>query len=407
MMKLISKKAIRMPVTLFHGDCRPVLAGLPENSIDSIVTDPPYGLSKHATDDIEKCLSAWLAGQKYDHHSPGFMSNEWDSFVPGPEVWRECLRVLKPGGHILCFAGTRSMDLMSIAIRLAGFELRDAIGVAQGSAAPLMAWVHSQGMPHGKNIGKEAKTVVGLPNTLKGWNTALKPAWEPILMARKPIEGTLLENALRWGTGGLNIDACRVPVDSEVDAAQMRTMSRGQRTNDTSGQTWGFSKLGADTPQVVRPEGRFPANVIHDGSADVEAAFSAFGQKTSGTPGKRRKQHETVSMGKLNIMDREEIGYADSGSASRFFYCAKASTKDKDGSQHPTVKPLALMRYLCRLVCPKGGVVLDPYAGSGTTGQAAVEEGFNAILIEKKDQYIADCQHRLALYLDGDVRKIV
>lgn len=234
-----------------------------------------------------------------------------------------------------------------------------------------------------------------LPNTIEDTG-CLRPNWEPVIVARKPLIGTIAENVLRHGTGAMNIDACRVPVDPDTDASQLRTMQRGQRTEDTAGQVWGLSKNGPDAPQVVRPDGRWPANVIHDGSDEVMEAFAVFGEKTSGKPGVRRKPHETHSMsGRLALSGQPETGVGDSGSAARFFYCAKATKTDRADSKHPTVKPIALLRYLTRLVTPPGGAVLDPFAGSGTTLQAAAEEGFLSLGIEREADYCADIRRRM------------
>jgi site-specific DNA-methyltransferase (adenine-specific) len=383
-----------MSIQLYQGDCQVVLSNLADNSIDSVVSDPPYGLSDHSPEDIKNCLSAWIANKEYKHNKNGFMNRAWDAFVPGPEIWKECLRVLKPGGHMLCFAGTRSMDLMSMAIRLSGFELRDSIGNAHETGqAPLCAWVHGQGMPHGIDVGKK------LPD-YKGFATSLKPAWEPILIARKPLEGNAVQNVEKYGTGALNIDACRLPIDPEID--DPRLGGKG---------TWGTEKAaknvyagGYEGIRVTSSEaGRFPSNVIIDDSKEVQEVFDQAGEKKSGKPGTRRKEHKTHSMaGTLNLTGEQETGYADKGSAARFFYQAKATNKDRDGSKHVSVKPITLMRYLVKMVTPKNGTVLDPFAGSGTTGQAANEEGFNAILIEREQEYADDIRHRLFMFIDKD-----
>lgn len=294
--------------TLHHGDCLDVLRAMPGASVDAVVTDPPYGLA--------------------------FMGKRWDYDVPSVEIWAECLRVLKPGGHLLAFAGTRTQHRMAVRIEDAGFDIRDMI-----------AWVYGSGFPKSHN---------------GPWGgTALKPALEPITVARKPLSGAVAENVLRHGTGGLNIDGCRV---------------------------------GNETPERI---GRWPANLIHDGSEEVLAGFP---HTASGAPGVRRKAHDTNAMaGRLGLTGEQETGYGDAGSAARFFYCAKASKADRGADNaHPTVKPTDLMRYLCRLVTPPGGVVLDPFTGSGSTGKAAVLEGLRFIGIEREAEYIGIARARIA-----------
>jgi site-specific DNA-methyltransferase (adenine-specific) len=263
-------------------------------------------------------------------------------------------------------------------------------GFGAGAGAGAGAYMKESGVKDDRPLCETAKAY-------SGWHTSLKPAWEPIIIARKPCEGTVVQNTLKHGTGGLNIDACRLPIDPEIDDPRLGgkgTWETGAMAKtvygDFAGETVGSSELG-----------RFPSNVITDGSEIIEDIFSGFGEKTSGVPGKRRKPHETHSMsGRLSILDRTETGYGDAGSASRFFYQAKATAADRDGSKHVSVKPIALMRYLCKLVTPKGGIVLDPFAGSGTTGQAAIDEGFKAILIEREAEYCADIRARLVLFLE-------
>lgn len=304
-------------LTLYEGECEHVLKEFPENSIDSVVCDPPYGLS--------------LFGCR------------WDYNVPSVSLWREVCRVLKPGGHLLAFSSTRTYHRMTVNIEDAGFHIRDQL-----------AWMYSAGMPKSHNLHGE----------YEGMGTALKPCWEPIALARKPLVGTVLANVIQHGTGALNINACRVPIDALLDASQLRQMNRGQRLEDTAGQVWGYSKGDADRPQVVREDGRWPANIITDGSLEIEDSFSVFGT-----------------------------------GLSRYFYSAKISQKERGDCKHPTMKPVALMRYLTRLVTPKKGIVLDPFAGSGTTGQAAMDEGFGAVLIERDPNYCKDIRNRLNLFL--------
>ena len=382
-------------------------------TIDSIVTDPPYEL--------------------------GFMGKKWDStgIAYNVELWKECLRVLKPGGHLLAFGGTRTYHRMACAIEDAGFEIRDSIqyffatnNMAQEFVESLtqeqselfwrlldtygfagqMAWIYGSGFPKSMDISKaidkkagvkregiiktngagvyiHSETIndgrskqaiansknkriyeTGVPVTHEaqlwdGWGTCLKPANEPIVLARKPIsEKTVADNVLKWGTGGLNIDGCRVPVDPAVDD-MLRTTTRGKRQSETWEQGSGF-KNENNSLTGVRPEGRFPANVILDEEAG-------------------------------RMLDEQQEG------ASRFFYVAKASRSErthggKVENNHPTVKPLKLMRYLCRLITPPGGTVLDPFAGSGTTLIAAVEEGFSVIGIEREPEYCEIIRKRMA-----------
>lgn len=376
-----------MRSTIHVGDCLDVLRTMPDASVDSVVTDPPYGLA--------------------------FMGKRWDYDVPSEAIWRECLRVLKPGGHLLAFAGTRTQHRMAVRIEDAGFEIRDMI-----------AWVYGSGFPKSLDVSKAIDKAAGAerekvrkpcaatayssnagnmrpwmeraqelgytevdggePATnaarqWQGWGTALKPALEPITVARKPLCGTVAENVQQHGTGALNVDGCRV-------AAEKATGWKGDGSKLYEG---GLSREGGE----ARPQdaGRWPANLIHDGSDEVLEQFP----NSNGA----------------------------GGSAARFFYCAKASKADRnagcehlplqvaggmsgrrDGSMgsttynnntHPTVKPTDLMRYLCRLVTPPGGVVLDPFMGSGSTGKAAVMEGFRFVGIELSPEYAEIARRRI------------
>lgn len=368
------------------GDCLEVMRGMADNSVDSIVTDPPYGLS--------------------------FMGKKWDYDVPSVEVWAECLRVLKPGGHLLAFAGTRTQHRMAARIEDAGFEIRDMI-----------AWVYGSGFPKSHN-GE--------------WGgTGLKPALEPITVARKALIGTVEANWREHGTGALNIDACRV-------------LGEQMRPNTGGG---GMPRRDADEQRgpgvVVQPHelGRWPANLIHDGSDEVVSAFpAATGQKAElcVDTGRLKSQRcynpmrngragedsaNSPNMGDVGFKMRPGARRLDEGSAARFFYCAKASKADRDeglsgfepmaagmvsntsgqhmtrrdggyevaprANNHPTVKPTDLMRYLCRLVTPRGGLVLDPFTGSGSTGRAALMEGFQFVGIEMDPEYAAIAEARI------------
>ena len=352
---------------------------MPDNSIDAVVTDPPYGLGE--APDALVMLRDWLETGHHDVKSKrGFMGKAWDNFVPQPRVWHEVFRVLKPGGHVLAFAGTRTQDLMALGLRLAGFEIRD-----------LVAWVYGSGFPKSHNLEGE----------WEGWGTALKPALEPITLARKSLEGTVAANVLKWHTGAINVDGCRVGSDVITQHGRKETWS-----GSMSGKN--YAQEAGSNPHT----GRWPANLIHDGSDEVVAMFP---QSRAGT--------ETQPRGKGGIW-KPSTGtpagtqYGDTGSAARFFYCAKVSPSERnaglsdlpdkewkaDGAaipqradrpfkpsknNHPTVKPIALMRYLCRLITPPGGTVLDPWMGSGSTGIACKEEGFQFIGMEQDEGYHA------------------
>lgn len=322
-------------------DCLDGLRMLADNSVDAIVTDPPYGLS--------------------------FMGKKWDYDVPSVEIWAECLRVLKPGGHLLAFAGTRTQHRMAVRIEDAGFEIRDMI-----------AWVYGSGFPKSKNLDGD----------WEGWGTALKPALEPITVARKPLAGTVAANVLEHGTGALNIDGCRVPTDEVITAT--RNIALGSSASGVYGA--------ATVPGVYeqKPGGRWPANLIHDGSDEVLAAFP----QAQGQQGRARTDGEPQgnnTYGALNHVTKQPEPRGDTGSAARFFYCAKASKSDRgEGNTHPTVKPTELMRYLCRLVTPPGGLIVDPFAGSGSTGVAAKLEGFQFMGFERDAAYHAIAEARCA-----------
>lgn len=488
-----------MPHTLHLGDCLDILRTLSDNSVDAVVTDPPYGLS--------------------------FMGKKWDYDVPSDDIWSECLRVLKPGGHLLAFAGTRTQHRMAVRIEDAGFEIRDMIAWVYGSGFPksldvskaidkghgenrnrqlrFTAWMRSTGItaqqintatasrmashyltdnqqpaiatadmfdklrPYLPEVPEEIERLVcertGLewtayknreivgqdtkarstsgasalptvggetvyqtwnitaPSTdaarqWHGWGTALKPAMEPITVARKPLIGTVAENVLTWGTGGVNVDGCRVGSEERWNSAA---------GNKAGGNSLNMSAVGMPQDAAGRmAAGRWPANLIHDGSDEVVALFP---QTTSGSWNGQATGRGSKHSGDWGKKDREFHWQGDTGSAARFFYCAKASKRDRDegceGMQtsrggalnmrtdshsqsngmdtgprhnhHPTVKPTDLMRYLCRLVTPPEGIVLDPFMGSGSTGKAAILEGFNFIGIEREPEYLEIARARI------------
>lgn len=432
--------------TLHHGDCLEIMPTLPENSVDAIVTDPPYGL--------------------------GFMGKHWDHGVPGVDFWREALRVAKPGAYLLAFGGTRTFHRMAVAIEDASWEIRDTV-----------MWVYGSGFPKSHDVSKAIDREAGAvredaikgghmgisinggdprderaselhvfnqinkgalfrgtpatPDAAKwaGWGTALKPAYEPIIVARKPLHGTVAANVLEWGTGAINVDACRVGTEEIEQGRKGRTSPKfnGVTMNPYGGQDY-------EKPSAI---GRWPANVIHDGSGEVLRLFPV-------TTSNARASKGVIGADLSNAI--YEGGWKrgstnapnDTGSAARFFYCSKASKADRDeglegwalrvagigdvdessgrdsskpGNQygegsrrrvdaglsptmpranhHPTVKPTSLMRYLCRLVTQPGGVILDPFMGSGSTGKAAMLEGFRFIGIEQDAEYIAIARARI------------
>jgi site-specific DNA-methyltransferase (adenine-specific) len=468
--RIDARKKKKMTYQILKGNSLDLLPTLADNSIDAIVTDPPYGLGNPDPDYIIKAIQLWASGDRA--HIPegkGFMGKSWDSFVPPPAIWDECLRVLKPGGHLLAFAGTRTYDLMGISIRMAGFEIRDSIGWVYGSGFPKSldvskaidkaAGAEREVMPQGSTkchdypnqcsghaeTGKFSATVHALPTApsthlakqWQGWGTALKPALEPIVVARKPLIGTVAENVLTHGTGGLNIDASRIEAqDQDLLDAAVKRMSG----NLVKGQL-NFS--GNETIKPNSAQGRWPANLILD-EYTAELLDEQSGNRPSA--GTYQNPDEPMQLGTRNgnndpskflnevyLNSKRYNTYAgEQGGASRFFYVAKASKRDRnegledlpekgkvfngknpesagmaDGSVedkfttqpaknfHPTVKPTELMRYLVKLITPPGGTVLDPFTGSGSTGKAAILEGFDFIGIELTEDYWPIIEGRL------------
>jgi len=405
--------------TLLLGDCLDVLRGVEDCSVDSVVCDPPYGLS--------------------------FMGKRWDYDVPSVAIWRECLRVLKPGGYLLAFAGSRTQHRMAVNIEDAGFEIRDMI-----------AWVYGSGFPKSHNVscsidkmsghgnrGRAIPTVgsyqasdVEQENKLtsnpvgpyvaktdeakrwSGYGSALKPSIEPITVARKPLDGTIAENVLKWGTGAMNIDGCRVPMDQDDFEKLSKGVDAIRERGGSMDNSWkNSSDLSGANP--ANPLGRWPANFIHDGSQEVLDLFpDAKGGSWVNTDGARHFNNNGKKTGHI-ASGRSD---ASTGSAARFFYCSKSNKKDRNegleefepkpsrcmenpdsrdrpipvkSNPHPTVKPTDLMRYLCRLVTQPGGTVLDPFMGSGTTGKAAMLEGFRFIGCEMDEEYYKIAEARV------------
>lgn len=374
-------------VRLYPGDCLEVLTSLPENSVDSVVCDPPY----HLTSIVKRFGGDGAAEAKegatgaFKRASAGFMGKRWDGgdIAFRIETWQAVLRVLKPGGYLLAFASTRGFWRMACAIEDAGFITH-----------PLIAWVFGSGFPKATRIKADGY------DGFRYGGQALKPAIEPIYMGQKPFsEANGTANILLHGTGALNIDGCR------IEGAKPDT------TRGAGGQHGRFSELGAQGRIIDDGKDRWPANLIHDGSDEVLAAFpDAPGGAGGGQSGRDSVGASSVYEGGYSsggTGTRADRATHDTGSAARFFYTAKADAEDRIGSKHPTVKPLDLMQYLCRLVTPPGGTVLDPFAGTGTTGEAAWREGFKAILIEREPEYQADIARRMDLAVKPTKRAAV
>lgn len=416
-------------ISAIHGDSREVLKTLAAASVDSVVCDPPYSLTS-----ITKRWSGEGPPPRegvYRRSTSGFMGQKWDTgeTAHDPEFWREVYRVLKPGAHVVAFGGTRTFHRLVCAIEDAGFEVRDQI-----------AWIFGSGFPKSHDVSKGIDRAAGAERTIKtgikpghenfvgrtdhplnggwdrpwasdaeavdryhstfapatdaarewqGWGTALKPALEPIVLARKPLIGTVAENVLEHGTGAINVDGCRVATDD--------TLNGSRNPSANTGTIYGVDK-GGEYRQST--QGRWPANVIHDGSEEVVGAFpDAPGQGGSVCGGEPSSLIANVYGARARVPC--ENPRSDTGSAARFFYTAKADSEDRIGSKHPTVKPIDLMQYLIRLVTPRGGLVLDPFAGTGTTGEAAWREGMRALLIEREATYFADIQRRIKLLSAG------
>ena len=398
-------------IDLRHGDCLDVMRTLADSFVDSVVTDPPYHLTNNGGGPHNKTPNAYSRAQA-GAGSGGFMGKAWDGgdIAFQPATWIEAMRVLKPGGYLLAFGGTRTYHRMACAIEDAGFEIRDQIG-----------WTYGSGFPKSHN---------------GPWGgTALTPAWEPICVARKPLIGTVEQNWREHGTGALNIDGCRVEAEAggrplrEVTALRDDVQYSG---NALEGRVDG--SLGSSKAVGATDLGRWPANLIHDGSDEVVALFPR--EAGAAAPVTVRNGDKFRAAYGAFKGDRDEGGstfQGDTGSAARFFYCAKADMADRDdglegmpkvhrpngnkwtdqdyrvttgerpassesgprGNTHPTVKPTDLMRYLCRLVTPAGGLILDPFMGSGSTGRGAVLEGFRFIGIEREAEYLEIARARI------------
>lgn len=339
-------------ITVLNGDCLEVMKTLEPESFDSAISDPPYHLAsivKRFGNEKPKKEKSTMHGKgeqpekrgaQYKRLSRGFMGKEWDGgdVAFNPETWRLVYDLLKPGAHLAAFAATRNYHRMAVAIEDAGFEIRDQL-----------AWIYGTGFPKSKDIGKELKKAGIDTGEFDGFGTALKPAWEPIVLARKPLVGTVAGNVIKHGTGAINIDGCRIG----DEGGTVTTPTGKPKNNKVYGKT-GNTK--AEYPEGL---GRFPANILHDGSAEVLGRFPA------GVP--------------------------------KFFYSAKADKQEKiqRDDSHPTVKPVELMSWLCRLITPPGGRILDPFGGTGSTGIGGALEDFNVTLIEREKEYYQDILTRI------------
>jgi len=456
-----------MGLIVLNGNNIELLKNYPDNYFDSVVTDPPYGLGKEPNP--SELMRAWLETGYHEIQGKGFMGKEWDAFVPQPIFWKEVFRVLKHGGHVVAFYGTRTYDWGVMAMRFAGFEVRDCI-----------QWLYGSGFPKSYNVGKgiegkillgnsnpsefknlkgeKSKQCIGLGNAdliaghktkayektkidveyqsiegkeWDGWGSALKPANEPIVLARKPLEKglSIAENVLKWGTGGINIDKCRIATNDNLNGG-----AYSKETTKIQGSSYTLGITGND---FIKPEGRFPANII----LDEDAAEILDEQSGISKSNDRKRNRQTL--GSFGMPNDETPEYNDKGGASRFFYVAKASKSERnkglddfeekplefsnqakaelkrgnsdfDGGDakghgnsirhlknfHPTVKPVKLMQYLVRLVTPPNGKVLDPFCGSGTTGIACKLEGFEFVGMEQDPEYSKIAEARISNWVE-------
>ena len=386
-----------MNIELKLGDCLEVLKTIPDNSIDSVVTDPPYGIgfmnkewdnpTKHKeliereqkrseerfAEGKSPAKGGFSKGVQPGLPIGGAKEGKW--FQEWCELWAiECLRILKPGGHILSFSAPRTYHRMATAFEDAGFQIRDQL-----------MWVFGSGFPKSHNIGKKI-------SNWEGWGSALKPSHEPIVMARKPLsEKSIAENVLKHGTGGINIDGSRIGFTDNVDFNAKQNQTKNVKSN------WGAYHNRGFVNDMYKSEGRFPANIIFD-----EDAGKLLDEQTGELKQGYAKPHSNKKSATFNKSTSNELnggGYDDKGGASRFFYCPKTSKKDRNegdvSNGHPTVKPTDLMRYLINLITPANGTVLDPFMGSGSTGKAAVRAGFNFVGIEKEQEYMDIAKARI------------
>jgi len=433
----VSEVTERPAVLVACADSLEYLRAIPDGTYHACVTDPPYGLGDPP--DPADVLQQWATAGDWHPRSgkaKGFMGAAWDKFVPGPAIWREVYRVLKPGAYCAVFAGTRTWDWMSLALRFAGFEITDTL-----------MWLHGQGFPKGGDVGKRIDEMLGaerevvgtrpmFPDGTRGararvkplyssaayldhagevpvtapatpeaarWHdcsTTLKPAWEPIILAQKPHEGSAARNCVEHGAGALRVGACRIGWASEADKEAGRPASFSKAHAGFDGKAFGIADRSHRDPAAEQPAaGRWPANI----ALDEEAAVALDEQHGAGNKSPVAFSRVGYEGGWKQIpVTQHDRG----GTPSRFFYCAKANKGDRDEgldgdarNRHPTVKPEALMRWLSRLVCPPWGELLDPFAGSGSTGKAAALEGLRATCVEREPDFAEVARARVAAAL--------
>lgn len=418
-----------MTVTLVHSDSRTFLATQEADSVDAVVCDPPYGLSSLPVDKITTTMTAWLTGDRnFTPKGKGFVGQEWDAFVPPPAMWDEVFRVLKPGGHLFAFSSPRTYDLLVLSCRLAGFEIRDMISAIQG-----------QSMPKSLDVQKALTRSGAAPEVVErwsGWGTALRVSNDPILVARKPLCGTVATNVPKHGTGALNIDACRVEVESADDQTPTKT-ALGRWPSDVvfthhgECREVGTREVASNSHHPARRGTGGASTSGHRGqdglverkpTTEVVATFDCHpdcpvrqldeqsGALKSGANPTRTKGGKSVAMaGAIKAGPRTQHRGADVGGASRFFpvftYAPKAKPSERpkgDGEEHVSIKSLDLMRWLVRLVGTqdrgdgKPSLILDPFGGSGTTAEACVLEGFDCLVVEGYAPYLPLVTERLA-----------
>lgn len=463
---------------VYHGDCTKVLRKWYKQQrklFDAVITDPPYNLASITKRFGKTNLSAKNKTSQrgrdrsdgYARLSRGFMNERWDSEIAfDPKTWQRVYNVMKPGAYLIAMGGSRTSHRMTCAIEDAGFIIRDT-----------HMWLHGQGFPKSHNISKaldkklgRKRKIIGkiirgnvekakmsgvtyardkanknnkaifgygvenitnsassIAKLYDGWGTNVKPAFEPIIIAQKPVEGTIAANVIKYGTGGINIDACRINYISNYNKKHQEDIARGQ-ANASNGRMFGGKNKSLASSKTLK--GRWPANVLHDGSPEIMAAFGLFGKKKAGAAVNYNRQGHSGNKiyGKRNADPKPWVGYQDDGSVARFFYtaktpkaervfycthCSKTFFRDriikhqherilKNGKpdfscivSHPTVKPLALMKYLTLMFIPPNGRVLDPFAGSGTTLEAANYFGFRAVGIEQSAEYVKQIKRRM------------